>query len=229
MAKKIPTIDLSGISTQNLLNVNDDTLMDLARSQFRGLNLTKSQKKQAVRNAFASITSRLVSTANKRIKRLGKTEIGRTSPAYIQYMKHGKFSVMGKNYNQLRNMFKVTKQFLEYKTSTIQGWKEVRQRVEEDIGYMTKWEERKFWKTYRELEETNGGFVDKSHRTRLSSDQIQKLLHQELSEKGWRTKRESVVNSMNKKINDIYREEQEMEDYEENFEDFDEDEENYFD
>lgn len=216
--KKLPRIDLTGISTNQLINLDDDTLMDITRSQFRKYNLTQKQYRATIRRAFADITSRLVSTANKRIRQLGKTEIGRMAPAYLSAMKRGKFSVKGKNYNQLRNVFKTTKEFLKYKTSTTEGWKEVRERIEKEIGTMTKWEEKKFWKTYRMLEEVNGGFVDKSHNTRLSSDQIQKMLHQELSDSGWRTKRATIIDSMQKKIEQAYLEES-----------YDEDEEDYFD
>ena len=229
MAKKhkLPQINLGGLSTKDLLTISDENLMDFTRSQFRNLDLSTRDMQRVVRNAFAQITSRLVSTANKRIRQLGKTEIGRTSPAYIQYMKHGKLSVRGKNYNQLRNLFKTTKQFLKYKTSTTQGWKEVRERVEEEIGEMTQWETKKFWKTYRELEESSGGFVDKSHQTKLSSDQIQKLLHQELTESGWRTKRSTIIDRMEKKIDEIYLEEQNQNKYDEEFfEDLDD--EDYF-
>lgn len=219
MAKvKLPRIDLTGISTKMLISLDDDTLMDFTRSQFRKYNLSTRQYKATIRQAFADITGRLVSTANKRIRQLGKTEIGKTSPAYINAMKRGKFSVKGKNYNQLRNVFKTAKQFLNYKTSTIEGWKDVRERVEEEIGDMTKWEEKRFWKAYRMLEESNGGFVDKSHNSRLSSDQIQKMLHQQFSESGWRSKYSSIMDSMQEKINSAYLSES-----------YDEDDEDYFD
>ena len=228
MAKKttIPKIDLTGISTRDLITMDEERLMDFTRSQFRGLNLTKSQERQAYRKAFAQVTSRLVSTANKRIRNLGKSEIGRTAPAYINATKKAKFSVRGKNYNQLRNLFKVTKQFLKMKTSTLSGWEEVREDVEERIGEMSAWESKKFWKMYRMLEETNGGFVDKTHNTRLSSDQIQTLLFEttENAKRGWRTKRSDIIDSMQKKIDDIYKEEQRSSTNDYQFEDLEDEE-----
>ena len=226
--KSLPKINLTGISTEKLINMSDEQLMDLARSQFKGVKLTANERSRAVRQAFATITSRLVSTANKRVKRLGKTESGRMSPAYINYMKHNKLSVRGKSWNQLRNTFKTTKQWLKYKTSTASGWKAVRTDVEKRIGFMTKYESKKFWKAYRELEELNGGFVDKSHKDKLSSDQIQSMLYNEVNEKGWRTKRTSVVDSVNEKIKDIY-EEQNSSDEEDNYEDLFDDLEDAFD
>ena len=219
--KKLPRIDLTGISTRDLLTMDEERLMDLTRSQFRGMKLTKREFQQTYRRAFANITSRLVSTANKRIKRLAKTKIGRTAPAYISYKKHKKFSVRGKNYNELRNMFKLSKQFLRMKTSTIGGWEEVRKRTEELFGDMNTHEIGKFWKLYKELEETNGGFVSKGHATRLSSDEIQKMLHQEMM-KGKNNNFEDVVGRMQKRIDDIYEEEQEESQYDDYFEDIDE-------
>lgn len=226
MAKKIPNINLSGISTRDLLSMDEDTLMDFTRSQYRGLNLTKAEQRRAYRKAFAQVTSRLVSTANKRIRNLGKTSIGKTSPAYIKATKGAKFSVRGKNYNQLRNLFKVTKQFLRMKTSTISGWEKIREDVEERIGEMTPWESKKFWKLYRQLEETNGGFVDKTHATRLSSDQIQTMLHQEIveSERGWKTRKDSIIDSVNRKIDDIYKQEEESTQFDNYFEDIEDEE-----
>lgn len=75
----------------------------------------------------------LASAANKRLARLGSTEIGRIAPAYLSAEKRsftgaagGKFGTAGKNRNQLLNEFKAAKSFLEMKTSSVTGWKNVR-------------------------------------------------------------------------------------------------------
>lgn len=205
---KLPKIDLSGVSTEKLVSMSDEELMKFTRQHLTGTNLTKEQYSKAVRQAFATITSRLVSASNKRIKRLGATEMGQNAPAYINYMKHAKFSVRGKSYSQLRNLFKVAKQFLGYKTSSVQGWNKVRREVEMRLGVMSKWKAKKFWKAYRELEELNGGFVDKSHQSKLSSDNIQRMLRNEISESGWRKKRGDIIDAVNEKIKETYEEEQ---------------------
>ena len=83
----------------------------------------------------------LASAANKRLARLGSTEIGRIAPAYLSAAKRsftgaagGKFGTAGKNRNQLLNEFKAAKSFLEMKTSSVTGWKSVRNKGFERAG-----------------------------------------------------------------------------------------------
>ena len=64
--------------------------------------------------------SRLSSMANKRIKRLESNELTEL-PAYKSWYDNGhiKFSVKGKDYNQLQSEFWRLKRFLDDKTSTV--------------------------------------------------------------------------------------------------------------
>lgn len=66
--------------------------------------------------------SRYVSLANKRLKRLESNGL-KTSPAYQLYLKEGgeKFSVKGKNYNQLVSEIARLRNFINAKTSTVRG------------------------------------------------------------------------------------------------------------
>lgn len=66
--------------------------------------------------------SRLAATANKRIKRLEKNELT-NSPAYQKLLQNGepKFSVRGKDFNQVQQEYGRLKRFLESETSTIRG------------------------------------------------------------------------------------------------------------
>ena len=176
-------INLKNVSIETLLNMSEDELLDLAKKGLNKESLSKAEYSKAHRNQLAEITSRVVSTANKRIRQLGKSEIGRSSPAY-QYAKKmspsGKFSIKGQNWNQLRNTLKEAKQWLNYKTSTVKGWKEIRTRIQEDIGgeLDTNYKSKKFWKAYRMLSESRGGIMGrKGGSGRLTSDRIQKLLH----------------------------------------------------
>ena len=175
-------LNLKNVSIETLLNMSDDELLNLAKRGLDKENLIKTEYSKAHRRNLAEITSRVVSVANKRIRQLGKSEIGRSSPAY-QYAKNmspsGKFSIKGQNWNQLRNTLKETKQWLNYKTSTTKGWKEVRARIREDVGgeIDTAYKSKKFWKAYRMLSETRGGIMGRKGGTgRLTSDRIQKLL-----------------------------------------------------
>ena len=65
-------------------------------------------------------TSRMASIANKRIARLEKNELTEL-PAYKSWVDGGsiKFSVRGKDYNQLQLEFWRLKRFLDNKTSTV--------------------------------------------------------------------------------------------------------------
>ena len=65
-------------------------------------------------------TSRLVSMANKRLRRLEKNELTEL-PAYQSWVQNGaiKFSVKGKDYNELQKEFWRLKNFLDNKTSTV--------------------------------------------------------------------------------------------------------------
>lgn len=66
--------------------------------------------------------SRLASLANKRIKRLERNELTETN-AYKAWEKDGKvkFSVRGKDYNQLQSEYFRLKKFVDAKSSTVRG------------------------------------------------------------------------------------------------------------
>ena len=211
--KKAPSrINVKGMSVEDILNLTWDEIE----------NLTEQEMKQ--------LTSRLVSVANKRLKRLGKSEIGKTSPAYISAQKRGgKFSVKGKNLNQVRSEFAEVSDFLGMKTSTTRGHNKYRKEVFDRIGIskkkITPYKEKKFWKTYRKLEERMGGAI--TSKGQRASDRIQKMLAEKMNEKGWNKNMDSVIDEMEKEIDRLYLEEQkqlqEMED--EDAFDFDEDDE----
>lgn len=90
------------------------------------LKITKTQSddelvKQRIRALKADI-SKKASMANKRLKRLEKN--GLTSvPAYREYVRGGgvKFSVKGKNYNELQAELARVNHFIDSKTSTVRG------------------------------------------------------------------------------------------------------------
>lgn len=70
--------------------------------------------------------SRLASMANKRIKRLEQSELTDT-PAYKSWEENGahKFSVRGKTYQEVQAEYWRVKKFIENKTSTVSGAKQV--------------------------------------------------------------------------------------------------------
>lgn len=70
--------------------------------------------------------SRLASMANKRIQRLEQSELTDT-PAYKSWEENGahKFSVRGKTYQEVQAEYWRVKKFIENKTSTVTGAKQV--------------------------------------------------------------------------------------------------------
>lgn len=79
--------------------------------------------------------SRLASMANKRLKRLEKNELTEL-PAYKSWVESGaiKFSVKGKDYNQLQSEFWRLKRFLDNKTSLVRGANKYLKEMAENIG-----------------------------------------------------------------------------------------------
>ena len=166
-----------------------------------------------------SITNRLVSASNKRIRRLEKTTRGTSSFAYQSVQERGrKFSTRGKNVNQLKQEFKLAKQFLGYKTSTVKGWKEYRTKVEQRTGYATEgesldWSERtwsKYWKVYRRFEETHGGTFKKG-----DSDRIQQMLTEIMDSSDKRRSADSFQRMIEDEYEDMYEseEDEDIDDY----------------
>lgn len=166
-----------------------------------------------------SLTNRLVSASNKRIRRLEKTTRGTSSFAYQSVQERGrKFSTRGKNVNQLKQEFKLAKQFLGYKTSTVKGWKEYRTKVEQRTGYATEgesldWSERtweKYWKVYRRFEETHGGTFKKG-----DSDRIQQMLTEIMDSSDKRRSADTFQRMIEDEYQDLYEseEDEDIDDY----------------
>lgn len=215
-------MNLKGISIEQLLNMEDDQLLALARQGLNRSEMTKEKYDKAKRDQFAQITSRVVSAANKRIQQLGKSKIGRTSPAYLQALRTsptGKFSIKGQNFNQLRHTMKIAKEWLNYKTSTVKGWKIVRANIKQDTGFDfdTEYKKKKFWKVYRMLyeAESNAGIIArKGSSSRLSSDRIQKVLIATITKQkdvtgrrnfDWRSSVDKILQQAQINIDNMYK------------------------
>ena len=79
--------------------------------------------------------SRLVSLANKRLKRLENAGLA-DSPAYQKWVEAGaeKFSVKGKDHNQLQRELSRLKNFIESETSTVRGVNNVLKTMAQNTG-----------------------------------------------------------------------------------------------
>ena len=102
-------------------------IMDISIDEFS--HLSKTELRQAV--------SRLADAANKRLKRLEKSDVA--SPAYREATEGGnKFSTRGKSEIELQIEFRRVSNFLQDKTSTIKGsrayMEEARQNLKDTFG-----------------------------------------------------------------------------------------------
>ena len=79
--------------------------------------------------------SRLVSLANKRLKRLENAGLD-DSPAYQKWVEAGaeKFSIKGKDHNQLQRELSRLKNFIDSETSTIRGVNNVLKQMAQNTG-----------------------------------------------------------------------------------------------
>ena len=151
------------------MNVKGLKISDILNMDWSDLNaFTAKELKQ--------LTSRLVSAANKRVRKLEKSELGTSSPAYQTVAKRGRlFSVKGKNVNQVRNEFKLVSNFLKMKTSTVSGWKSYQKDVADkmkrasgiDINKWSNVNKSKMWAVYRKFEELHGGEFKKGDSDRI--------------------------------------------------------------
>lgn len=97
------------------------------------LRLSDVQINKMSRKELAQVTSILSSAANKRIARIEKA--GVTSPAVANVKSHeGRFSVKGKNTNQLRGEFARARNFMSNTTSTVRGAKSSARQIEKNLG-----------------------------------------------------------------------------------------------
>ena len=78
--------------------------------------------------------NRLASMANKRVRRLEQNNLT-DAPAYQQYIASGgRFSVRGKDYNQLQQEISRLQSFLSSETSTVRGYNNVLKEMAKNTG-----------------------------------------------------------------------------------------------
>ena len=173
--------------------------------QLIDLDITDVQRMN--RRELAAVVYTLASAANKRLTRLELSDGGKLSPAYQQAQNRGhRFSVAGKNVNQLRNEYKAVTLFLKQKTSTVGGWKKVRKETYSRIGgdFKSAKQEKRFWKAYRKLESNEYGAV-KSH----GSTETQRLLRQEVVQ-GGRRSMDDIIETMIDRLDEEYEKQQSL-------------------
>ena len=176
---KQPSI-VSGKSAQDILNMDINT--------FNKLNMSDLRK----------VVGRLVSAGNKRLRSFERA--GESSPATRHVAKSGgAFSTKGKDLNALRAEYTRAKNFLQSKTGTRKGWKQMKKETIQGLKKrgveVTESQFNDFWKAYEDLKEmspevANRGLkysvlkdvADMATDTSKSADEIAVALHENLSE-----------------------------------------------
>ena len=187
------SVDTSGMSIKDILNINPDALNRLNRGQ------------------MADVTSRLVSAANKRLKYLRESEYGKISPALSKFEKENHddvFSIKGKSLNKIKETFAEVKSFLSLKTSTVRGFNKLKKQVEHKIGAevpMSADEYKEFWKAYRIFEEKNKASI--SNKSPELLKEMYKYTSGSISKRNFNKRAKEIIKSGTKDIVDELEEE----------------------
>lgn len=175
---KQPSI-VSGMSIQDILNMDNKT--------FNSLNMSDMRK----------VVGRLVSAGNKRLRSFERA--GESSPATRHVAKSGgEFSTKGKDLNALRSEYTRAKNFLQSKTGTRKGWKQVKKEtiagLKKNGVEMSEQQFNDVWKAYEDLKELSPEVANRGLKysvlkdvvnmvtdTDKSADEIATALHEKLS------------------------------------------------
>ncbi len=97
--------------------------------------ISKAYGKEQRIKEYRNEANRLVSLANKRIRRLEKNGL-QSSPAYQAYLANGAkpFSTKGKDYNQLQSEVARLKRFIDSETSTVKGVNNYLKEIAKNTG-----------------------------------------------------------------------------------------------
>jgi hypothetical protein len=176
--KKPRMIDVTGLSVEDILNMDVNTLGE---------------------KDLRAVATRLVSASNKRIRRLAKASGGKFSPAYARIEKMGRmFSVKGKDISGLRAEMAQMRSFMKLKTSTVKGWKKVQKYISQRFGgRISDSQMNTFWTVYRKLEESMGGVIGSV----FDSDKIQSMLYDEMTSGG---SEDDIIERMIQRMDDEY-------------------------
>lgn len=108
-------------------------------------------------NQLRSLTNKLVSAANKRVRRFQAA--GQKSPALSKVEQEGKFSTRNKSFNELRQEFARTRRFLQSETGNIRGAKRVQNQVINNLNRsgvsITRDQYNIFFDAYEKLKQQN--------------------------------------------------------------------------
>ena len=181
--KKIPTgTKISGLTTKQILN------MDVYKLSTQYLR---------------KVTSRLISSANKRIRRLKEK-----APHSQALRRHpNQFSLKGikkNDRNSVEMLMKEIRNFMNAESSTIKGFEEQRERVKEQIGdFESVEQENDFWHAFNEwVDSANKNNKNLAHRFN-DSFQLREMFFERFVTRGMSSRgaKASMTREVNKILN----------------------------
>lgn len=181
---------VSGMSVQDILNMDIET--------FNKLKKTDLQK----------VVGRLVSAGNKRLRSFERA--GESSPATRHVQKSGgKFSTKGKDLNALRAEYTRAKNFMQSKTGTRKGWKQVKKETIQGLKKqgvnMTESQFNDVWKVYEELKELSPEVANRGMKYAVLKDVADIVTDTDKSA-------DEIVVAMHDNLSHIYEEQAELSD-----------------
>lgn len=163
-------------------------------------NLTNRQLTNLTRNELAKVVSKLASASNKRTKRL--IQSGVPSPALIGRVERGKvkFSVKGKNVDELKKEYLEVKSYLSSETSTVKGARKVMNTVIDTLKNkkgieITENQYKDFFKIYERVKEAD---------PYISSQQMKYKVFEAISNKMDYANPDDVIDSVIDDLENLY-------------------------
>lgn len=174
-------------------SIND--LLNMSNSEF--LKLTKPQMR--------SVVSKLADAANKRLWRFSKAGI-ETPAFYKAWESGGVFTTKGKDLNALRSEYMRVKGFLESKTSTQKGWKDVQSRTISTLQQsgvdVRKGDFNIMWKMYNRLKA-----MDPNVSTNMLKYRVLREVSDSLVDR--KSTPEEIVDRIASRLDELYEEQEE--------------------
>lgn len=191
---------------EKLINMDYNSIVELSKTE----NV----------NNLKSVVSSLARSANIRITKLSKDEIGIYSPALKILNDSGvnRFNekeIQGMTSTQLVEQYNTLKKFLKAKSSTLKGWKDIRKAIAERTGakklFATErksarsakiWQnrEKRFWNLYNKLIDNYGAII-----SQLDSNRIQEMLSKVQLSRNQAKTDDDISEAMTVYIDNLYR------------------------
>ena len=178
----------------------------------KGIRTTKGLSTKAIMNmdvyklntkSLRQVTSRLISSANKRIRRLQK----QAPHSRALQMHPNEFSLKGikkNDRNSVESLMKDIRNFLNAESSTLKGYKKQRERISEEIGdFESIDQENEFWHIYNEWVDKNPNLANRFNDSFQLRDMIfERYVQKGMTAKGTKSSITQAVKKMLKDIND---------------------------